>query len=122
MVPELLNFAHELKAAGLTVIMPTEPEGEQYNWINYTDGQTFASVSWNSYDGVTYSRRHKPGPHGTGVRVSDRHAELTTDAARAALRYPAWFSTRERAQVQQYRDADDYINSTLNKWCKPYIL
>lgn len=130
MIQELKQFAQLLKENGFTVIMPTEKEessGKEsvYNWFKFiepTNGK-FGSVTWSSYDGVTFSRIYKPSKgNGTGVRTSEGYADLTIENAKLATQFPEWFRNSGDEEIKYYKDANDFINHLSNKWCNYYIL
>lgn len=119
-VAELTEFASLLKENGFTVLVSAL---HPFEWLHFFKDGQFGTVSSNGFYQYNFGTVHKPCREcGTGYGMA-RDTSLTIKNAEDCLIFaPNWSNQKDRNAIRKYKDADDFINSTHNKWAEYYIL
>lgn len=120
---DLNEFAQLLKDNGFTVLV-SKKHSNPIGWMTFFKDGSFGHVSKERISGYHFSTVHKPCKEcGTGYRMSDDFADLTIDNAIESLAFaPNWAAASDRKAIRKYKDVDDFINSTHNKWAEYYAI
>jgi len=116
----LSEFANTLKDAGFTVIVS---KNHPFEWLHFSKDDKIGTVGPNVFYSFNFGTVHKPcrgcgTGYGTGQAV-----ELTVENAEHALiHHPNWASLNDIKAIRKYKDVNDFISHTNNKWAEYYTL
>lgn len=119
-IEDLTKFADLLKANGFTVIVSKK---HSFEWLYFEKNNKIGTVSPDGFYNFNFGSVHKPCKEcGTGFRIATK-TELTLKAANDTLidGCPHWASKTDREAVRKYKDVQEFITHSNNKWAEYYI-
>jgi hypothetical protein len=120
-ISQLLQFANELKENGFTVLLPHREE--ESTWLKFYKDGYFGGIECDHFSSFNFATVHKPCREcGTGYGIEDRVDLTIENANKCLIKAPYWASSKDVAAIKQYKDVNDFINSTHNKWANYQIL
>ena len=120
-VNDLTEYANLLQQNGFTVIVSKK---HPFEWIYFEKDGKIGTVSPGNFYGLNFSSVHKPCREcGTGFSTDREVTEPTIKHAENTLLHsPNWATPYQRKAVIKYKDVNDFISSTNNKWAEYYIM
>jgi len=116
---QLTAFADELRGAGFTVLVSAL---HPFEWLHFEKDGKFGTVGPDGFYNYNFGTVHKPCREcGTGYGMA-RETNLTIEHATGCLIYaPGWATSSDVKAIRKYKDVQEFINSTHNKWAEYYI-
>lgn len=115
----LYNFSHKLKENGFTVLVSAK---HPFEWLFFEKNGDFGTVGADYFLGYNFGSVHKPCSECGTSFGTDRETSLSIKHAEKALIFaPHWATDKQRRAIKKYKDVQDFINSTHNKWAEYYI-
>lgn len=118
---QLTAFCEVLKENGFDVLRPLNPE---YNtWIKIHKDGNFGSICCSNYSGFDFNTVHKPCREcGTGY-VIETETDITIENAKKTLIFaPNWATSKDIKAIKKYKDINDFLSSTHNKWANYQVI
>lgn len=120
-ISELLKFANELKNNGFIVLIPNRDQ--ESSWIKFFKDGYFGSIECDRFGGFNFSTVHKPCKEcGTGYGIEQNTNLTIENANKCLIKAPKWATFPDVRAIKQYKNVEDFINSTHNKWAKYSVL